>query len=418
MTTPSTIAAARDPRLDFFRGVAMFIIFVSHTPGNWWTDWMLGRFGFSDATEIFVFCSGMASAIAFGKVFDRQGLGMGTARVLHRVWQVYWSHIALFFAVVALLIGIDNLLDSGGSYTASLNLTVFFEHIRACIFGLLTLTYVPNYFDILPMYIAMLLMTPAVVWLSWQHPAAPFLVCAGLWAVAGQGWLNLPAEPWSDRPWFFNPFAWQLLFFTGFAFARGWLPTPPIRRDWMIACGVFLLLCLPFSSHVWLYGFSGLQSIIQSLGPLTTKTDFGILRYVHFLALAYVSYSVVTLLGARFAGPVVEICRTVGQQSLAVFMASLILAQSAGTLMNLLGHSYVSVALVNLLGFAGLVTVAHVAGWFKSTPWKQPSRFGQQDAAIPGRMDELGGVATTRLRPSHEELTRGSVRHAGLTPAE
>ena len=38
------------------------------------------------------------------------------------------------------------------------------------------------------------------------------------------GWLGLaalhlafPAEPWSDRTWFFNPFGWQLIFFTGFA---------------------------------------------------------------------------------------------------------------------------------------------------------------------------------------------------------
>ena len=89
-------AKQRDVRLDFFRGLGMFIIFIAHVPRNPWNDWIPARFGFSDATEIFVFCSGMASAIAFASVFDRAGFFHGTARVLYRCWQVYWCHIGLF----------------------------------------------------------------------------------------------------------------------------------------------------------------------------------------------------------------------------------------------------------------------------------------------------------------------------------
>ena len=62
-TAPTpTAARQRDPRLDFYRGIAMFIILVAHIPTNAWANWIPARFGFSDATEIFVFCSGMASA--------------------------------------------------------------------------------------------------------------------------------------------------------------------------------------------------------------------------------------------------------------------------------------------------------------------------------------------------------------------
>ena len=50
---------------------------------------------------------------------------------------------------------------------------------------------------------------------------------------AGELRLNFPAEPWSERKWFFNPFGWQLVFFTGFAFMRGWIPAPPVRA-WLI----------------------------------------------------------------------------------------------------------------------------------------------------------------------------------------
>ncbi|MGJ8556027.1 MAG: OpgC domain-containing protein, partial [Sulfitobacter geojensis] len=121
---PSPAAAAvaqaaprvRDLRLDFFRGLAMFIILIAHTPGNFLTLWIPARWGFSDATEIFVFCSGMASAIAFGGGFDRAGWVLGTARVLFRVWQVYWAHVCLFFATLALTVYLTDLDITGRNY--------------------------------------------------------------------------------------------------------------------------------------------------------------------------------------------------------------------------------------------------------------------------------------------------------------
>ena len=92
-STPAQVApvakTVRDPRLDFYRGLAMFIILVAHIPRNAWTGWIPARFGFSDATEIFVFCSGMASAIAFGGAYARKGWFLGSARVAFRIWQVY-----------------------------------------------------------------------------------------------------------------------------------------------------------------------------------------------------------------------------------------------------------------------------------------------------------------------------------------
>lgn len=130
--TAAVVASAatprvRDLRLDFFRGIAMFIILIAHTPGNFLTSWIPARWGFSDATEMFVFCSGMASAIAFGGSFQRAGWLLGTARVGFRIWQVYWAHIGLFIAIAALLAGIDFYGDFDKNYIGSLNLWKFFE---------------------------------------------------------------------------------------------------------------------------------------------------------------------------------------------------------------------------------------------------------------------------------------------------
>lgn len=255
----STTKKVRDPRLDFFRGLGMFIIFVAHTPMNPLTKWIPARFGFSDATEIFVFCSGMASAIAFGAVFDRHGWLIGAARVAHRVWQVYWAQIVVFFVIAGLVAYLDSLAFAERSFVDGLNLARFFEDPATNLLGLLTLTYVPNYFDILPMYIVILAMMPLVMALAHFSPRAAIVGCLLLWAAVSQPWiavldvpvfqgLNLPAEPWSERTWFFNPFAWQLIFFTGFAFMRGWIPAPPVRRE-LVWLSIAVVIAAFFLHH-------------------------------------------------------------------------------------------------------------------------------------------------------------------------
>ena len=154
------VAGTRDPRLDFFRGIAMFIILIAHIPSNSLTLWIPARFGFSDATETFVFCSGMASAIAFGRAFKDSGWVMGTTRVSFRIWQVYWAHIGLFFAIAATMVALNALVPEGRNYVSQLNLHHFFNDTQTNLIALMTLTYVPNYFDILPMYLVILAMMP------------------------------------------------------------------------------------------------------------------------------------------------------------------------------------------------------------------------------------------------------------------
>ena len=104
----------RDERLDLFRGITMLIIFLAHMPGNSWNDYIPARFGFSSGTELFVFCSGLASSLAFGGVFVRAGLWLGTARIALRIWQVYWAHIGLVVAIIALAALLDRRMAFAG----------------------------------------------------------------------------------------------------------------------------------------------------------------------------------------------------------------------------------------------------------------------------------------------------------------
>lgn len=397
----------RDPRLDFFRGLGMFIIYTAHVPWNWWTLWIPARFGFSDATEIFVFCSGMASAIAFGKIFDTHGVAMGAARIAHRMWQVYWAHICQFLVIA---VGLVSLHESGflnsccgltQDYVNSLNLWHTFNNSAVALPGLLTLTWVPNYFDILPMYIVILALIPVIMMASRVSIWFAFAVSIGLWLASNFGYLDLPAEPWSDRKWFFNPFAWQLVFFTGFAFMRGWIPAPPVNRRLIALCVVVVLATIPFAYFRIHVNVEWVDAIRESIKPLWIKTEFGLFRYLHFLALAYLAWVAAGENGQRLLGhgptwsTFVRVVQKVGQQSLAVFMASLVLAQAAAILRDMVWGrgEWGPQVLTNLLGYLALVAIAYTVAWFKGQPWRQPRLSAQSDAlteSLQKDLDEQG----------------------------
>jgi hypothetical protein len=377
-------AKSRDLRIDLFRGIAMFIILVAHIPFDTWALFIPARFGFSDAAEIFVFCSGFASAKAFGRAFTDAGFGMGLVRVLHRCWQIYWAHICLFLVVAATCVVADRLIGGPKVYVGELNLWPFFDDTPEALVGLLTLSYVPNFFDVLPMYMVILAMLPVVMLLRRLHPAGPFVAVLALWAVVQVTSLNFGAEPWSDRPWFFNPLGWQLVFFTGFVIGMRWIEIPPVSGAGVLMAAVILVLAVPFSWVPALQAVPFLGEARSAIAVLVDKTDYGFLRWVHFLAIAYLLRALVQTVPAimelRIVRPVVK----VGQQSLAVFLASMALAWAFGIVLDVIGHEAIPTMIVNLVGFAALTGVAYLVSYVKSAPWKRlPEAAARQpDPAI------------------------------------
>ena len=204
--------------------------------------------------------------------------------------------------------------------------------------------------------------------------------------------LGFPAEPWSDRKWYFNPFGWQLVFFTGFALMIGWIPKPPVNK-WVIGVAALIVLAnIPLSNigvravnREWL-------GLVYDNNPVIdwrvanrlwiTKSDFGLFRYAQFLSLAYLGWVMVGEGGARLIakGPgiaariwdrIVTTLMKIGQQSLAVFVFSMILARLNGFWLDQWGRDATwHTVLVNLVGVSLLVAVAYFVAWVKSQPWR------------------------------------------------
>src|SRR5260370_37822381 len=94
------VKPARDVRLDFFRGLALWFIFLDHMPihiVNWFT---LRNYAFSDAAALFVFISGYTAAFVSGSIMVERGFGATPARILNRVWQLYVAHISVLLIFV------------------------------------------------------------------------------------------------------------------------------------------------------------------------------------------------------------------------------------------------------------------------------------------------------------------------------
>jgi hypothetical protein len=359
---PGVAKPPRDVRLDFFRGLAMLIIFVAHMPGNAWFGFIPARFGFSSAGELFVFCSGLASSFAFGRVFVKQGWFAGTRRILYRVWQVYWAHIGLALAMI--IVSVAALKLTGIDYPTRLGLGWFLSNAGEGLFRLASLGFTPNFLDILPMYLVLLAMVPLMMALARVSTHAPLALMAGLWLWVQATGLNLPGGQEPGMHWFFNPFAWQLVFFTGFAFGMGWLKAPKLARGWLFwLCVAVLIASVPVNFWAFTDNVPALSDLHDVFVPPNGKTDLALPLYLHFLASAYVALVLVEPIKARLAKarPII----LVGQQALATFMASIVLAWIGGMVLDAFGRGMALTALVNLAGFAALVGVALIARAYK-----------------------------------------------------
>lgn len=348
----------------------MFIIFFAHCRGNVLWNVIPARFGVSDAADMFVFLSGMAAAIAFGGTFVRQGMAIGTARIAYRCAQLFIAQLGLFFTG-AMIIAAGTRWYGDIDYATLLNLQRFFADPGAALIGLFTLTYVPHYFDILPLYIAVLAMVPAAMLLARLHPLAAVAASVVLYAATWHFGFDLPAHADAQPVWYFNPFAWQLIFYTGFALRRGWVVVPLDSRLLFWGSVVVLALGLGISLPFVFERIPPIDALRIWIAANTDKTNLDLLQYVHFLAEAYVA--VVLLKGREFillSAPLKPFVRC-GQQALTTYFTCETLAQIGGMVFDHAGTGVGVQIAVNTVAIAVLFSVAIIAQWAKRAPWKR-----------------------------------------------
>src|SRR5271154_2608063 len=212
VSPPQAAGGERDLRLDLFRGIALWLIFLDHIPRNIVSWITIRNFGFSDATEIFIFISGYTAAFVYGRAMRDRGFIVSSARILRRAWQIYVAHIFLFTIFMAEIAYVAATFDNP-LYAEEMNILDFLKQPDVTIFQALLLKFKPVNMDVLPLYIMLLLLFPPMLWVLIRQPGFALAGSALMYVLAWNFDWNLPAYP--NGVWFFNPFAWQLLFVFG-----------------------------------------------------------------------------------------------------------------------------------------------------------------------------------------------------------
>lgn len=367
----STTAQERDLRVDFFRGLALWFIFLDHVPSNAVGQFTLRNFGFSDATEIFVFISGYSAAIAYGRTERKSGFVYMTAHVWRRCWQLYVAHLILFLFYTAQIAWLAERF-SNSMYIEELNITRFLQAPHVALFEALTLRFRPANLDILPLYIVLLFAFPFVQRALRRWPWPTLAASVALYVAARFLRWNLPTAV-DGIGWYFNPFAWQLLFFLGtlcaiapdrWRAATAWRPwlgavaagylvfSTVIATSWQIeSVGDAVASVLPTAWMEWMY-------------PVD-KTNMDVLRLAHFLALAYLVAHYVRpsarFLQTTWARPLIA-C---GRQSLYVFCLGIFLSFAAHFALVEFSADLPMQLAVSVAGVAAMTGLAMLLNWYR-----------------------------------------------------
>lgn len=306
------------------------MILVDHIPGSPLSNVTLRNFALCDATEIFVFLSGLSCGLAYLKIASTTGTRSAALRMARRSFTLYLAHIAIALAVlvsgvVLLCFALDKesqLIDISDEFLS--------EPLR-CIARIAKLTAQPPLTDVLPLYVFFVFVSPLYIETVKRWPLISLSASAALWCFAVPLRFAVPGL-------LFNPFAWQLVFALGIAVA--------IHRDrlmcWLddysatlcaIAKLVALLSVLLVTSWRYPEFHDSLlpQWLRDQIYPIS-KPDLDLLRLINFLALAWLVRFVLKAVDIHWQKAPFTWVTTVGRHGLPCFAMGILLSLWAGAL--------------------------------------------------------------------------------------
>jgi len=378
----------RELRLDLFRGLALWLIFIDHLPPNLLTWLTLRNYGFSDATEIFIFISGYTAAFVYGRAMDQAGFVVATARILRRAWQIYVAHVFLFTIFLAEISYVASSFENP-LYSEEMGIMDFLKQPDVTIVQALLLRFRPVNMDVLPLYIVLMLFLPLILWLMKWRADVTLLLSVALYAITWK--FDLYFEAYPNGYWAFNPLAWQLLFVFGAWCALGGarrmsgILASPITL-WISLAYLFAAFCVTLTWYVPQLGHVMPHWLEQWMYPID-KTDLDVLRFAHFLALAAITVRFVPSDWPGLKSPWLRPLIMCGQHSLEIFCLGVFLAFAGHFVLAEVGGGAALHFVISLSGILIMCAMAWVISWYKHSADKSASRT----KSAGGNADMAGG---------------------------
>ncbi|HVF18574.1 MAG TPA: OpgC domain-containing protein [Steroidobacteraceae bacterium] len=402
---------ARDARIDIVRGAGVLMIALDHLAGTIdriapagftvpFITW--SRIGWSSAAEFFVFFSGYLIGLVYSSTLEARGPAMLQARAIHRSWQIYAANVLTALVVLLLLyatpIGSTQLVDSA-------NFSRLLAGDGSGWVSFLTLQQAPMFFEILQLYVLLILIAPVVLLIA---RANVLVALAGSIAV----WLAVQVNPGiTISGWTFNPFAWQLVFVLGMLFSttRAFekIEAAVPRATLLVSCAAFI--CVAGLIKVIDKGGIALPLLGQIDVPGIDKQTLGPLRLTHFMLSVVLIMQLLPRSGRHLASLPARSVAGIGQYSLECFCMSTILVYTcSGLLVSTASVTTASVLVSGIVLVLLLCLFAAFMAWIRNEPWRGDRVRKQTRDEPAARTDATGAVADTREGFTPGRLTVGA----------
>lgn len=350
----------RDSRIDIMRGSAMLMMILDHCAFSPFSFITLAHTQFCDATEIFFLISGYSCATSLGRHFAAGRFRIGFAGIGKNLLRIYLSQILMVFSAFCLMKVCDlyspiDFLDvsvkaRGNIHQGVLSSNLFSYHWSDAP-SVLFATGAPPYFDVLRTYLVLIAIFP-LMWVGLcRTPWMTMVASVLLWALA-HGPHGLAFRDTIDgQIWFFNPFAWQLIFLSGAGLRiimehRLTLPSLPA-----VTALSLLIVALGLAWQLSGVNISHLPMFKTNLSPV---------RMLNALAIVYLALSR-EWAPWLMASPVIDAARIVGRNSLTVYVAGTLISLTVDMADVQLDAGFVTQMLLVSAGLLAAIGVAHLA---------------------------------------------------------
>jgi len=354
--TPPKTAATRDMRFDAIRGLLLISMATMHVP-TLVSHFLNEPLGFMSDAEGFIFLSACMAGLAYGKTYKQTDWSAMSRRVWHRVRQIYFIHLAVLLPVVSTAWGF-----AGRMAPLANHFHDFLVHPWGSLALIPLLLHQPPLFDILPLYIVLLSVTPLLLALARRRGWGIVLAVSVCGWIAAQlkldtCFISNPSGLLPLRWGSFHLLAWQLVWVSGLALGESTLRRPIFSGKWRFGLAAI-------SVPIVLAGFLARHGFL-SLNPdcflWIDKWSLGPLRLLNFAGWVAFLLAWNPHVPARLLAP----AALLGRHSLAVFAFHLPLVVAASTVVQLVPLSNFWQIGVSL---SVIATLFLWATWLEYTP--------------------------------------------------
>jgi hypothetical protein len=349
--------------IDFWRGFALVSIFINHVPGIFFDKFTHRAVSISDSAELFVFLAGWSLSYVIGGVNRPTPMHQVVFRLGGRAVTLYAAHMMIVIMAIAILALTSRVLDNPLLLEWHNAAAVFYRPVETHI-GIALLSHQLGYFDILPLYVALMLVAPLLAVIDRLVPHLLLPASFALYLTSLAVPLTIPAWP-IDGQWFFNPLTWQFIFVLGLMLGRdrglgGWARRHIVALRWVAVPIVIAGTIFVQTGGSWIDPTTVPEPKLLFINGKTFATPIRIIQFLALVAVVSIVYPYIAPAVPRVAG----FLAMLGRNSLEVFCAGSLLS----LVCQILRYALPGGVWLDTLLVAGGVALMGMVGWL--TEWR------------------------------------------------